>query len=187
MIILLGKSGSGKDTIRKELVKIGFEPELEYTTRPMRPGEKNDEAYHFIPKWKFFLMKKFGVFVATSDFVVASGDTYHYGIAKKSLKNGKGVLITNPTSFKELIRNKELLKDTFSVYIYTSSFVIKKRLTDRGDDETEITRRMKADREDFRFAPNYVSEVVQNDNVKPPNFVAHRIANLYHDYVAKTK
>lgn len=40
MLVLLGKSCSGKSTIQKELVRLGVTPILEYTTRPPRENEK---------------------------------------------------------------------------------------------------------------------------------------------------
>ena len=39
MIVLCGKTASGKDTIMKLLVTTGFKPVVRYTTRPIRPGE----------------------------------------------------------------------------------------------------------------------------------------------------
>lgn len=49
LTVLMGKSTSGKDTVKNILVeKYGFKPLITYTTRPMRKGEKQDETYHFI-------------------------------------------------------------------------------------------------------------------------------------------
>ena len=46
---LLGKSGSGKDTILKELLKdekLSLNPITLYTTRPIRPGEEEGRGSH---------------------------------------------------------------------------------------------------------------------------------------------
>ena len=40
LMIITGKSASGKDTIKKELVKKDYEPVLSLTTRQPREGEK---------------------------------------------------------------------------------------------------------------------------------------------------
>lgn len=53
MIILCGKSGSGKDTVGKELVDMGYKRVVTYTTRPMRPGELDGHQYHFVSVDKF--------------------------------------------------------------------------------------------------------------------------------------
>ena len=48
MLILLGKSCSGKTTIQKELSKLGMSPIIQYTTRPKRDGETDGKEYHFV-------------------------------------------------------------------------------------------------------------------------------------------
>ena len=51
ILILIGKTASGKDKTVNELVsKHGFKKVITYTTRPMRKGEKQDITYHFIPE-----------------------------------------------------------------------------------------------------------------------------------------
>ena len=56
MLVLLGKSCSGKSTIQKELVRLGVTPILEYTTRPPRENEKEGKQYHFVTERKFWDM-----------------------------------------------------------------------------------------------------------------------------------
>ena len=42
IFVISGLSGSGKSTIAKKLSeKTGIEMVIQYTTRPIRPGEKN--------------------------------------------------------------------------------------------------------------------------------------------------
>ena len=52
MIILVGKSCSGKDTVVKELAKMGYNKIVTCTTRPPRPGEIDGREYHFLNKMK---------------------------------------------------------------------------------------------------------------------------------------
>ena len=52
-ICLVGKSCSGKDTVARELVKLGYEKILTYTTRPQRPSELDGVDYHFITENEF--------------------------------------------------------------------------------------------------------------------------------------
>ena len=54
LLVLMGKSCSGKDTITNELInKHGYEKFVPYTTRPMRDGEIQDQTYHFISEDEF--------------------------------------------------------------------------------------------------------------------------------------
>lgn len=48
LYLIMGKSGSGKSTLKEELLKLGVTPLHECTTRPARPGEKNEKDYFFL-------------------------------------------------------------------------------------------------------------------------------------------
>lgn len=48
IICLIGASGSGKTTLAEALVPTGIDTIRSYTTRPMRPGEKNGREHIFI-------------------------------------------------------------------------------------------------------------------------------------------
>ena len=52
-ICLIGKSCSGKDTVTKELISMGYEKIITYTTRPQRNGEIDGIHYHFISEKLF--------------------------------------------------------------------------------------------------------------------------------------
>ena len=55
--LLIGKSGAGKDTLLKSLVKEGYKPIVAYTTRPMREGEKEGIDYFFVSAEEFEKLK----------------------------------------------------------------------------------------------------------------------------------
>ena len=47
MIVILGKTCSGKDTVVNRLIeKYEYERIISYTTRPKRKGEIQDKTYH---------------------------------------------------------------------------------------------------------------------------------------------
>ena len=52
LLILSGVAGSGKDTIKKELIKRmeNVESLPSYTSRPQRPGDINGQTYCFVTK-----------------------------------------------------------------------------------------------------------------------------------------
>lgn len=56
LIVLMGKSATGKDTIYKLLQvdqSLNLQQLVPYTTRPMRAGERDGEAYHFVTEEEF--------------------------------------------------------------------------------------------------------------------------------------
>lgn len=51
--ILVGKGGSGKDTLRKRFEARGYKSAVFHTTRPPRDGEENGVDYHFVNPEEF--------------------------------------------------------------------------------------------------------------------------------------
>lgn len=63
LIVLMGKSATGKDTIYKLLQadkSLNLQQLVPYTTRPMRAGERSGEAYHFVTEEEFHVLLEQG-------------------------------------------------------------------------------------------------------------------------------
>ena len=105
MIILLGKTASGKDRVCNELItKYGYKKLVTYTNRHMREGEEQDKTYHFISTQKFEMLISSGFFAEYTSYNVASGETWYYGSALEDYKNSddKTIVILNPEGFKQI-------------------------------------------------------------------------------------
>ena len=72
LLVLMGKSCSGKDTIANELVKYGYEKFVSYTTRPMRDDEIQDQTYHFISEDEFISKINDGFFLEYRKYLSAN-------------------------------------------------------------------------------------------------------------------
>lgn len=176
MIILTGKTCSGKDTIKKELVKLGMTPITTYTTRPIRDGEIDGEAYYFIDELDFAVKVNDGFFAEATYYKVANGDTWFYGSAKDDyVKNG--VMILNPVGIKDLIYIQKL--NPFIVYIKASNETIETRLTNRGDDAKEAKRRLLADTIDFMNMDKMCDIAISNNGEYEPIEIAREIRAVY--------
>ena len=75
LLIIGGKSGSGKDSIVKEFEKNGWKKIIKYTNRPKREGEIDGVDYHFV---SISFMETIP-FIFKQSVVVANGDTWYYG------------------------------------------------------------------------------------------------------------
>ena len=75
-ICLVGKSCSGKDTIARELVKLGYERILTYTTRPARSNELDGVDYHFVTENEFKDMIKNKEFLEWRSYQTDEGTWY---------------------------------------------------------------------------------------------------------------
>lgn len=147
IFILIGKSSSGKDTLYKFLLKedrVKLRPAIQYTTRPMRPGEKNGENYYFVcDQW----------LKSNSDFIVESR-TYNV------LFNGKSARWTYATldsSFEDIVDYNYLVIGTLESYskiaeVYGHDIVIP--IYVEVDDYTRLNRAL--DRESNSVNPNYL-------------------------------
>lgn len=176
MLILVGKSCTGKDAIKKYLVKNDMKAVITYTTRPPRPGEKDGVTYHFVTKQEFLEKEKQGFFAETASYHVATGETWYYGSAIEDLKDDK-VVILDPQRLKQ-IKNIESLNPV-SFYITASEETIWDRVKRRGDNIDEAVRRLNADREDFSDIINYVDFSFSNDLGLKPEILAEMILYTY--------
>jgi len=154
LLIIGGKSGSGKDSVVKEFEKNGWKKIIKYTNRPKREGEIDGVDYHFV---SIKLMETIP-FIFKQSFVVANGDTWYYGFPMEHIilpdnKNDKYITIMTPfeyNSFLNMTKEFKIIgKDFISVQIDIPDDIRRERLIKRGDNIEEINRRIKADNKDF--------------------------------------
>ena len=165
MIILLGKPASGKDTVVNNLIHnyYGYEKIITWTTRPMRPGEKQDLTYHCTDDEDFEEKIEEGFFAEWKKYNSVFG-TWYYGTAVQDITNNPNnkIIILTPSGYediKEYINNEEIL----SVYLDSSLRTLYKRLKFRGDNPKEIKRRLLHDIKDFKGIKNKVNVVIKNN------------------------
>lgn len=176
MIILCGKTASGKDTIQKELLKRGMTSVVSYTTRPMREGEIDGVNYHYISKEDFLEKEESGFFAETTSYNVASGETWYYGSSVEDLTDSK-VVIMNPDGLKKILKNEDLNPVVF--YIMADNETIWNRLRQRGDNSEEARRRLNADDEDFKDIDKYIDFAIKNDGSESPKLISRMVIWLY--------
>lgn len=178
MIVLIGKSSSGKTTIQEEIIKSGkFKRVVTYTSRPPRPGEVDGVDYYFLSSYEFLRKKAQGFFVETTSYKVADGGMWYYGTSEECLNDDNGVLIMNPDGLKAISNKKDLCFTSF--YIYCNTRTLKKRLKKRGDNPKEARRRLKADKKDFRGIEDWCDYIMENGNTCTPKEVAADIIYTY--------
>ena len=164
ILILVGKTASGKDTILNQLVKKhGYKKIVTYTSRPMRKGEKQDVTYHFTSSQEFQKMIEQGLFAEYKTYNTEFG-VWYYGTALDDLEKAddKSIIILTPDGYKDVIN--KLSKKPISIYLYANNSTIKKRLKKRGDNPKEAERRVSHDNEDFKGIENEVDKIVYNND-----------------------
>ena len=165
LIILAGPSGSGKDTVMKELFKLL--PDLKFSissiTRDMREGEVNGEKYNFITREEFESMIENKQLL---EYNVYCGN--YYGTPKapveKAIAEGKEILIEIDVNGAEEVRKN--CSDYFSVFIMPPSFeVLRERLIGRGTDKMEVIEKRLEEAKAEMARANEFDYVVVNDDL----------------------
>lgn len=174
MLILSGKSCVGKDTILKELIKLGMKPIISYTTRDKRPSETDGVEYHFISDEEFEKKENEDFFIETTEYKTKFG-LKKYGTSKSDIKQDN-VMILNPEG---VLKIKETLGDIYTkvFYIKTDDDIIWQRTAQRGDDLEEAARRIDADNSDFDGFEEIADYIIHNDS--SVELVANMIYNIY--------
>ena len=174
ILILIGKTSSGKTLIKEKLIENGFTGITTYTSRPMRKGEKQDVTYHFISEEDFKQKINEGFFAEWKSYITVDG-VWYYGTALEDLENSddKSVIILTPDGYRDVVN--KLSKKPISIYIYANNPTIKKRLLKRGDDNNEAQRRLEHDNEDFKGIENEVDRIVYNNDGANINEVVQKI------------
>lgn len=165
IIVLLGKSSSGKDTVAKILSKT-YEPVVYYTTRPMRKGEVNGKDYYFVTKEEFDKLDLLEKRVFHTKF----GDWY-YGTPLE-IKDGS-LIICSPEQYK-LISDKY---DCIAFYINVDFESRYNAAIKRGDDANEFTSREERDKPYFEKLENVI-EINNNEYKYSPEELAERIKKI---------
>jgi guanylate kinase len=164
-------SGAGKTSLVKALLEkrgASVAVSVSHSTRPIRPGEVDGVAYHFVSLAEFEQM------VADDEFLEnARVFDNCYGTARSSveslLTSGKHVILEIDWQGARQVKAK--LPDTMGIFILPPSREqLEQRLRTRGtDDETVIARRMRdADREMSHF--HDAEYLVINDNFEKALF-----------------
>lgn len=153
LYVIFGKSGSGKDTLQKEMInKIGLNPIIQYTTRPKRPFEKEGEQYHFLTKEEFDKTPM----ICRKDYDTANG-VWSYGIPEEIVSdNTPMVIILNPYQIREFLKHYEHIFDIVTIYVTSDEELrivnaIKREYGKERPDYAELTRRIVSDRKDFSY------------------------------------
>lgn len=156
LILILGPSGSGKGTIIQYIKKNypDFVFPRSYTTRDMRPGEKDGEVYHFISKEEFKAKIQNGEFL---EYAVVHQDNM-YGTIKSEimtpLQEGKTVVREVDVQGVESIWDKFGKENVTTIFITTPSWDdLRDRILGRADMTfEELEKREESYYNEMKFA-----------------------------------
>jgi guanylate kinase len=139
LIVLSSPSGAGKSTISRLL--LDSDPEITMsvsaTTRPMRPGERDDVDYHFVNDPEFDAM------IAAGDFVEwAPVFGFRYGTpkvpVKAALRDGRDILFDIDWQGTQQLHSA-MGEDLVRIFLLPPSMdELERRLHARGTDTDDV-------------------------------------------------
>ena len=178
ILILIGKTSSGKTLIKEKLIEKGFTGIATFTNRSMRKGEEQDITYHYISEEEFKQKIEDGFFAEWKSYDTEFG-IWYYGSALENLENAEdnSVIILTPDGYRD-VKRKLPNKNITAIYIYANISTIETRLIKRGDDEKEARRRIDHDNEDLKGIENEVDKIVYNNFDYDINEVVQKILDF---------
>ena len=174
---IMGKSGTGKDTLYKELLSdaaLPFERLVPCTTRPIREGEQNGREYKFYTEAEFHALEKAGRIIESRCYETVHGPWYYFTAddGQIDLAHRSTLLIGTIESYLAL--GRFFGRDgVVPVYVEVEDGERLQRALDRERAESapkyrELCRRFLADCEDFseeKIAAAGIERRFINDNL----------------------
>ncbi len=144
LYVVSAPSGAGKTSLVNKLVAVDKQiaVSVSHTTRTMRPGEKDGVSYHFVDHAVFREMIDGGDFLEYAEVF----DNF-YGTSNSRIQQqlAEGLDIILEIDWQGARQVRRQIKHTISIFILPPSRdVLRRRLTDRGQDSKDtINRRMR--------------------------------------------
>lgn len=164
LVVVSGPSGVGKTTILARLFEVCPLPlvrSISATTRPPRPGEKDEVDYHFLSKETFSRTRQAGGFVECFE-VFGQGVWYGtlWSEVTPSLDAGKWVVLN--IDVKGALAVEDQYPEALTFFIRPKSLAqLELQLRGRGTEtEESLTRRLQQAQQEMAVADRYRYQVV---------------------------
>lgn len=193
IVLLVGISGAGKDTIKKRLLASGeYHHIVSHTTRAPRENagmlEQNGVDYHFISQDMAAQMLKSGAYVEAKKY----GDNI-YGTSAAEIAAAKqtGKIAITDLEVQGVAEYKEISSNVIAIFILPPSFTewqrrLQSRYGDGGFDPLDMAKRMATailELEEALDKPYY--HFVINDDLEKAVTVADKIAHNHDEFNVK--
>lgn len=175
-VLLVGKSGSGKNTVQDYLVnKYGLKPLLSYTTRERRFPEENTHT--------FITAQEYEEFKPTDFIAYTFYNGNHYFATKKQFEEAD-IYIIDLDGVEYISKlNLELKTPYVVIYLDVPEDVRKQRMESRNDDATTIEERLRYDEDAFREINRWCDYSIQNlDSEETARSIAKIIGVAKYDH-----
>jgi len=169
IIIFMGKTCSGKDTLVKKIQeKYGYNICISYTTRKMRKNESNGKEYIFLKSnQEFNQLISDGILFEKTEYIT-NDRLLLYGIGEKSfVENNINMMILNPHGAKQILDNPKFKDRVILFYLDIDLQTRFFRYLDRDfitdNNKIELVDRILRDEKDFLDIEHQFPDVIKID------------------------
>lgn len=160
IIALIGKAGSGKDTMMHRVLERNpnLHEIVSCTTRPRREGEVEGVNYFYLTP------EQFGDKVLHDEMLEATCfNDWFYGTSYESLRSDVvNIGVFNPAGIESLLGRRDVVVHVFYITASPKNRLLRQLNREKDPDVDEIIRRYKADEIDFADL-NFEYDVLYNE------------------------
>ena len=172
IIALIGKAGSGKDTVLQNLIKTnsGLHEIVSCTTRPKREGEVDGVNYFYLT------LEQFEDKVLKGNMLeMACFNGWLYGTSYASLnENAINIGVFNPAGIESLLSHPDIDVTVYYIDAAPKTRLLRQLNREKNPNVDEIIRRYSADEEDFENL-NFDYIYLKNEDEKDLQIVIKEI------------
>ena len=175
---IIGKSGTGKDTLYRELLNDGalpFERLVPCTTRPVRVGEKDGREYYFYTVDEMQALDRAGRIIESRCYETVHGPWYYFTADDGQINlDAHSTLLIGTLESYVALRGYYGADKVVPIYVEVEDGERLQRALDRERSEKqpkyrELCRRFRADCEDFseeKIAEAGITKRFYNDDLQ---------------------
>lgn len=161
LFCIIGKSGSGKDTVFAGILQKNktLSPVITYTTRPIRTNETDGKEYHFVDEKTMHTLENEGKVIERRTYHTVCGD-WHYFTCTIDLSGNTNHIMIGTADVADKLYQYYPSDDVVIIYLELPDKERLLRCIDRESAQktpnySELCRRFIADEKDF--APDRIS------------------------------
>ena len=184
VLALIGKAGSGKDTLLRAVCKsnLSIHEVVSYTTRDPREGEVNGENYYFVSGEEFANLVLDGAMIEACEF-----NGWFYGTGYESLRTGMiNVGVFNPAGVEAMLNDPDVELKVVYVRAADKERLLRQLNREENPDCREIIRRFRTDEEDF-FDLDFPYMILYNDTLADMAVSTERLLDTIDSWQAEDK
>ncbi|HVF64099.1 MAG TPA: guanylate kinase [Casimicrobiaceae bacterium] len=141
LFVIAAPSGGGKTSLVNALLarEPGIRLSVSYTTRAPRPGEHEGVHYHFVDKARFDALQAEGEFL---EHAFVHGHWYATSKSWLATQVDAGQDVLLEIDWQGALQVRQLLPEAVQIFILPPSIeVLRQRLEQRGQDDTDVIER----------------------------------------------